>query len=247
MDRPTLSDALDSVALQTYPNIEVVLVNAKGVDHREVDEWCGQFPVRIITNHESLNRSRAANIGLNAVQGNYLIFLDDDDLFYPEHISNLVTSLQSHPNARCAYAGVHVEYYVDGQLETTTQFNEPFDQHRLWGRNFIPIHAMLFEQSLVTKDHCGFDENLKVFEDWDFWIQLTQHSEILHIDKITAIYRNYGHSGLGFKQDEAFLKECKTLFDYDKFSNKQTKGWNAYGLCVESKYQVCPYCQQSAA
>lgn len=46
---------------------------------------------------------------------------------------------------------------------------------------------------------------------------------------------------------EAFLKECKTLFDYDKFSRKQTKGWNAYGLCAESKYQVCPYCQQSAA
>jgi hypothetical protein len=46
---------------------------------------------------------------------------------------------------------------------------------------------------------------------------------------------------------EAFLKECKDLFDYGKFSNKQTKGWNAYGLCAESKYQVCPYCQQSAA
>ena len=57
---------------------------------------------------------------------------------------------------------------------------------------------------------------LGVFEDWDFWIQLAQHSEILHIDKITAIYRNYGHSGLGFKQDENFLKQsrCKV---YDKW------------------------------
>ncbi|MBL0011367.1 MAG: glycosyltransferase [Nitrosomonas sp.] len=204
MDRPTLSDALDSVALQTYPNIEVVLVNAKGVDHREIDEWCGQFPIRITTNHELLNRSRAANIGLNAAQGNYLIFLDDDDLFYPEHIATLVAALQNHSNIRCAYSGVRVEYYVDQQLQTVTAFNEPYNQHRLWGRNFIPIHAMLFKQSLVTKDHCRFDENLKVFEDWDFWIQLTQHSDILHIDKITAIYRNYGYSGLGLKQDEAF-------------------------------------------
>ncbi|MDO8894419.1 rhamnan synthesis F family protein [Nitrosomonas sp.] len=210
MDRPTLSDALDSVALQTYPNIEVVLVNAKGADHREVGEWCGQFPIRITTNYESLNRSQAANIGLNAAQGNYLIFLDDDDLFYPEHIATLVAALQNHPNIRCAYSGVRVEYYVDQQLQTVTAFNEPYNQHRLWGRNFIPIHAMLFEQSLVKKDHCGFDENLKVFEDWDFWIQLTQHSDILHIDKITAIYRNYGHSGLGLKQDEAFLKESRS-------------------------------------
>ncbi|WP_292994988.1 rhamnan synthesis F family protein [Nitrosomonas sp.] len=216
MDRPTLSDALDSIALQTYPNIEVVLVNAKGGDHREIGGWCGRFPIRITTNHESLNRSKAANIGLNAAQGNYLIFLDDDDLFYPEHIAALVASLQNHSNIQCAYSGVRVEYYVDQQLQTVTAFNEPYNQHRLWGRNFIPIHAMLFKQSLVTKDHCRFDENLKVFEDWDFWIQLTQHSEILHVDKITAIYRNYGHSGLGLKQDENFLRESRSKV-YEKW------------------------------
>lgn len=216
MDRSTLSDALDSIALQTYPNIEVVIINAKGADHREVDEWCGHFPIRVVGNNESFNRSRAANAGLNAAKGNYLIFLDDDDLFYPEHIAALVAALQNHSNIRCAYSGVRVEYYVDQQLQTVTAFNEPYNQHRLWGRNFIPIHAMLFEQSLVTKDHCSFDENLKVFEDWDFWIQLTQHSEILHIDKITAVYRNYGHSGLGLKQDESFLKESRSRI-YDKW------------------------------
>ncbi|HRB96446.1 MAG TPA: rhamnan synthesis F family protein [Nitrosomonas sp.] len=214
MDRATLEDALDSVASQTYRHIEVIIVNAKGAGHREAGEWCGHFPLRMIESAVPLDRARAANIGLNAAKGDYLIFLDDDDLFYPEHISNLVTALQSHPNVRCAYAGVHVEYYVDGQLETTTQFNEPFDQRRLWGRNFIPIHAMLFEQSLVTKDHCRFDEHLGVFEDWDFWIQLMQHSEILHVFEITAVYRNYGHSGMGLGYDEDFVRESRSkVFD----------------------------------
>lgn len=216
MDRPTLSDALDSVALQTYQHIEVVVVNAKGEGHRTLDEWCGRSPLRTIENGEPLDRSRAANIGLHSAQGNYLIFLDDDDLFYPEHITNLVIALQNHPGVRCVYSGVRVEHYVDWQLQEVTAFNEPYDQRRLWGRNFIPIHAMLFEQSLVTQDHCGFDENLQVFEDWDFWIQVAQHSEILHIDSITAIYHNYGHSGLGLQQDETFLKESRSKV-YDKW------------------------------
>jgi len=216
MDRPTLSDALDSVALQTYQHIEVVVVDAKGEGHRKLGEWCGRFPLRTIENGEPLDRSRAANIGLHSAKGSYLIFLDDDDLFYPGHITHLVTALQNHPSARCVYSGVRVEHYVDQQLQEVTAFNEPYDQRRLWGRNFIPIHAMLFEQSLVTQDHCGFDENLQVFEDWDFWIQLAQHSEILHIDNITAIYHNYGHSGLGLQQDKAFLKESRSKV-YDKW------------------------------
>ncbi|MBX3615832.1 rhamnan synthesis F family protein [Nitrosomonas sp.] len=219
MDRPTLSEALDSVASQTYPNIEVVIVNAKGHDHQKLDEWCGCFPLRTIDNDGPLNRSRAANIGLHSARGSYLIFLDDDDLFYPEHITNLVAALQNHTNVRCAYAGVRLENYLDQQLQNISTFNEPYDQRRLWGRNFIPIHAMLFEQSLVTTDHCGFDENLEVFEDWDFWIQLSQHSEILHIDKITAIYRNHGHSGLGIKQNETFIKKSRSRV-YDKWKTR---------------------------
>jgi hypothetical protein len=44
-----------------------------------------------------------------------------------------------------------------------------------------------------------------------------------------------------------FLSECKDLFNYDKFSGKHTKGWNAYALCQSSEYQMCPYCQQAGA
>lgn len=211
MDRPTLSDALDSVALLTYSNIEVVVVNAKGLAHRELGEKCGHFPLRLIENNEQLSRSRAANNGLQAASGEYLIFLDDDDLFYPEHITDLVTALQNEKRFRCAYAGVRVEYYVNEQIETSTIYNEAYDQRRLWGRNFIPIHAMLFERSLVSEG-CGFDENLALFEDWDFWVQISQHTKILHVDKVGAVYRNFGHSGLGLEQDKDVLQELRGKF-----------------------------------
>lgn len=216
MDRDTLPDALDSVALQTYPNIEVVIVNAKGAGHRAVGAWCGRFSMRIIGDNRPLNRSCAANAGLLAAHGTYLIFLDDDDLFYPEHIATLVAALQSHTSTKCAYAGVKVEYYENDRLETFTEFNEPFDRFRLWGRNFIPIHAMLFEKSLVGADQCHFDETLEVFEDWDFWIQLSQCSQIIHVNKITAIYRNFGRSNLGYKQDENFVREARSKI-YEKW------------------------------
>lgn len=214
MDRPSLTEALDSIALQTYPHIEVVIVNAKGPDHGKIAEWCGNFPIRKIDMTEPAHRSHAANTGLLAAQGHYLVFLDDDDLFLPDHVATLVQALQDHPGKRCAYTGVRVDYYVSGQFVSTHQFNTPFDASRLWGRNFIPIHAMLFERSLVTEDQCRFDEHLEIFEDWDFWIQLSQHTDILHIDDITAIYRNHGHSGLGYKHDRELARASRgRIFD----------------------------------
>jgi len=44
-----------------------------------------------------------------------------------------------------------------------------------------------------------------------------------------------------------FLEDCRKLFDYGTFSDKKTKGWNAFELCASSKYQLCPYCQQAVA
>lgn len=220
MDRSTLSDALDSVALQTHANIEVIVVNAKGPKHSDLGEWCGQFPLRLIQSDAQSGRSNAANIGLNAAKGIYIIFLDDDDLFYSEHITNLVSALQNHKHARCAYAGIRIEHYTDGQFDTVKELNEPFDKHRLWEGNFIPMHAMLFERSLVT-DGCYFDENFEIFEDWDLWFQLAQHTDIIHIDQISAVYRNYGHSGMGLVHDKAALREARGKF-YNKWKSLLT-------------------------
>ncbi len=221
MDRPSLVEALDSIALQTYPNIEVVVVNAKGPDHGKTAEWCGNFPIRKVDMTEPRHRSHAANAGLLAAQGHFAIFLDDDDLFLPDHVFVLVQALQAHPGTQCAYTGARVDYFIDDKLQKTTHFNDPFDAGRLWGRNFIPIHAMLFERSLVTEDHCQFDEYLEIFEDWDFWIQLSQHTRILHLDKITVVYRNHGYSGMGLQYDGEFVKKARIKV-YDKWKNLLT-------------------------
>jgi len=207
IDRPTLSDALDSVALQTYPNIEVVLVNAKGADHREVDEWCGRFPIRITTNHESLNRCRAANIGLSSAKGDYLIFLDDDDWFLPHHIAALQQALYQSDSVIAAYSAVQC---VNETGEEIYRYAENFDPIQLRIENFIPIHAVLFRRSAIDNG-ADFDETLAVCEDWDFWLQLLEQGEFKFIPEIGAIYRIQQGRGSGVRENHIHTRQVMTV------------------------------------
>ena len=214
MARATLAEALDSIARQTYPHIEAVVVNAFGPGHPLPDEKCGPFPLRFIDQGRPLDRSIAANTGLEAASGHYLGFLDDDDLLLPEHVSVLVETLQRQAMAQVAYSGVRmIAYWADGTPGFETVLNRPFHLPSLRAQNYIPMHAVLFDRALLAAG-CRFDEHLALYEDWDFWLQLAEHSTFLHVDQITACYRNFGHSGFGLQADAAKIAMGRAaLFD----------------------------------
>jgi len=185
----SLRAALDSVALQTYPRVEVLVVNALGPNHPEVGAWCGRFPLRLSGPGRALNRVEAANFGLEAATGEYMIFLDDDDLFEPDHLSNLAAALEARQDAALAYAGVRcVKLGEDGAWEDYITYNDEFDPIRLLCTNYIPMMAALFRRKIVEAG-CRFDLSLKLCEDWDFWLQALAYTDFVHVAKISALYR----------------------------------------------------------
>ncbi len=221
MDRPTLAHALDSVALQTYLNIEVVVVAASGASHPPLGDVCGPFPLRLVgvAGNEPLSRPRAANIALESARGQWLVFLDDDDLFDPDHVASLVGVVQAHPGAMVAYSGVRV---VNTGGTVCGGFNFSYDRRRLMASNFLPMHAVLFSRSLVTEQGVRFDESFDVYEDWDFWMQLSRHTAFIHLDRVTATYQLTGHSGVSATPNEHIIRRGRSRF----FSKWLTR-WSA--------------------
>lgn len=196
MNRPSLAQAIASVAEQTYPHIEVVVVNATGAPHPEPPYPAQRMVMRVVepfpqepgAHPVSLGRSAAANLGLQSSQGRYALFLDDDDLLGPTHLEILVDALQANRRAIAAYTGVRVE---GAGGEWLRDYDIAWDPHRLWGINYLPIHSTMFR--LDSARAARFDETLPVLEDWDYWCQLSRLGEFVHIPGIHAVYRQ----GLG--------------------------------------------------
>lgn len=217
MNRACLPEALASVALQTYPNVELVVVNASGLPHRPLDYLPPGLHWRIVpapaapdapaagppgfppgsadAAPAALGRAAAANLALAEAKGELALFLDDDDLLQPQHLERLVAALQSKPRAAGAYAGVRVETHDGAHVR---DYDLPWSRQRLLGINYLPIHAVLFRMDRVRQQALRFDESLPVLEDWQFWVQLTDGADLVHCPGVSAVYRQgLGQSALG--------------------------------------------------
>ncbi|MGH7966210.1 MAG: PIG-L family deacetylase, partial [Candidatus Binatia bacterium] len=92
---PLLREALASVAQQTYPRLEIVIVNDGGADVGPViDDFRSSLDIQLCTHNRPSGRAAAANTGLQTARGDLINFLDDDDRLYPHHVERLVLFLQ---------------------------------------------------------------------------------------------------------------------------------------------------------
>lgn len=190
VNRPTLAQALHSVGRQDWRNIELILVDALGTGSITAPGLPAHITTRIVSTGKALDRPKAANVGVKAAQGDYLLFLDDDDWIADKHLSLLVNELQA-SDVNVVYSATQM---VNEAGDATDEIIAvPFDLTMLRRDNFIPIHAAMFSRELLDLG-CTFDESLPIYEDWDFWLQCAEHTPFTLLDLVGAFYRAGGDS-----------------------------------------------------
>jgi LmbE family N-acetylglucosaminyl deacetylase/glycosyltransferase involved in cell wall biosynthesis len=213
-DRPRLlAEALASLATGSYRQVEVVLVNDGGAPPAVPDGY--PFPVRRVELAENRGRAGAADAGVAAATGDYVAFLDDDDLAAPEHLATLV-GLVAAADVRVAYTDAAVGVYElePGAAGTTgapgdgggwvcrerrLPYSRDFDPDLLLVDNYIPFNTLLVARDLFAEVG-PFDRDLPFFEDWDFLIRLAACVPFHHLPRVTCEYRHFrgaGHHVLG--------------------------------------------------
>ena len=215
MDRSNLAQALQSVEDQSYQDVELILVNAKGGHHRDYAGEARRVPIHLVNQGgAALTRPQAANAGLAAASGRYLTFLDDDDTIDRDHLKNLVQAIQAEPDGAVVYAGVRCIDRADPEQKVTRVFGTTMGSRaQLLAGNFIPIHGPLFPGYM--RRYARFDEGLLTYEDWDFWLQLAQHARFVYTHAVTATYFTGGTSGVSpqVPDMDAVREATRALFE----------------------------------
>lgn len=201
MARSSLQDALASIGAQDYPHIEALVVAACGPTHPTPPDRAGAHPVRLVPGERPCTRPQAANAGLDAARGDWITFLDDDDVILPAHVSGLVEVRRNAGAAKLVYTLARARFANGGEKTV----GQPFALHELYERNFIHLSMSLFSRELCALG-CRFDESLEILQDWDFFIQCAQHTRFHFEPRQTFEWRaEAGDSGAGagMNQDDA--------------------------------------------
>ncbi len=169
-----LPQTLASVLEQTYPHLEIIVVDDGSTD--DTPAVLAQYADRVKTiRQENQGETAARNAGIAAATGAYFTFLDDDDLIFPDKITRQVQLLESRPDVDVVYC----RYYhmdVEGNLLNKTGLMAEGDvlPQLVYG-NFIGIGAPLLPRRCVETIGL-FDAELpfrgKYSEDWDWFLRL---------------------------------------------------------------------------
>jgi len=184
------------VAQQTWPHVEAVVVEDGSADGEAV---CAEFKDRLAVRYVRLSpaqgRSVAGNRAMAEARGEWLCFLDDDDLFFADHVEVLLQTVRQH-QVKGAYALAwrvftrtqDKDRAVYDELRFDTYPDEPFSRTAMWHHNYMPIQAVLFHRSLFEQLG-GFAEDMDQLEDCYLWTPSTMPHDFLQLRKVTSKYR----------------------------------------------------------
>lgn len=239
MGRPELSQALASLAAQDYPALEVIVVDATGGTHPPLPgiAWRSGHEVRMVGGGRRLPRPQAANVGLDAVRGEWFGFLDDDDSFDADHVSTLMSAASS--TDKLVVYGLTRCVGADGEARFLYGF--PFNRAIMFYGPLLYFQTALIRREVLDLG-CRFDERFEISEDRDFCSQIAEHSDFEHVRHAGF---NYGMesgtsgTGPGSARDTTKVTRFEQLLRYKWFgagsyhtarvSNACRKGVAAYG------------------
>jgi glycosyltransferase involved in cell wall biosynthesis len=183
-----LPDAVGSVRAQEWPELEIIVVDDGSTDDTAVvlKKLAGS-DIRCIR-QANAGPAAARNTGIAAARGQWIAFLDADDLWLPDKLAVQLGEICRYPEAGFSYAGARVQYVSGREFDITcSPLSGPLFLDLLLG-------SSLATPTVVVRRECFkkvglFDAALRTGEDWDMWLRLSARFRHVYVSRPLALIR----------------------------------------------------------
>ncbi|HXD33292.1 MAG TPA: glycosyltransferase [Pyrinomonadaceae bacterium] len=214
-----LPAAIESVLAQTYPNVELVIVDDGSSDNsfEIASSYAAKYPtiVRVFThpNRANLGISMTVNEGFKKSTGEFFSGLPSDDVLMPDKLEKQVRYLQSHPDVGWIYGKVQCVDDKENPLPETFGHdvsNDPRPVERLIIDNAVPGMSVLARRECFER--VGDHTPDLLYSDWEFWIRMASQFKMAFMDRKLVKFRFHGHNtSVGVARDKALTRGLEVL------------------------------------
>lgn len=188
----TIAISIDSVLNQIYRNWELLIVNDGSTDAtRKVIDTYSDPRIRVFTK-ENGGVSQARNFGLDRINGEFVAFIDSDDLWKKDKLEKQVEFFDNYSSdTGLCFTKIHGFLERENFSFPMQNFElciERDNYHNLLIYDYIPTLTVILRRDVVNQVGY-FDESLRGTEDWDYWIRVAKTYKIIYINEVLAYYR----------------------------------------------------------
>jgi glycosyltransferase involved in cell wall biosynthesis len=187
-----LSYAVESILNQTFNDFELLIINDGSTDHSlEIIQSYRDQRIRIVDNKENLGLVRTRNKGLSEARGQYIAFLDCDDIANPNRLKEQVDFLDKHIGF--GMVGSWVEVINEQNCLTGEKWKHEIDSDKI--SSILLFENCFTQSSIMLKKAILFqtlyEESYPVAEDYDLWVRLISITKASNIPNFLVQYRRY--------------------------------------------------------
>jgi glycosyltransferase involved in cell wall biosynthesis len=186
----TIQETLLSITKQAFKEIEILIINDGSQDTTlEIIKQVKDERIKVFT-YPNRGLAASRNRGLANAKGEYVSFIDADDLWTPDKLESQYKALQENPQAALAYSWTD---YIDKNghilrsgLQVTANGNV---YEKLLIRNFLENGSNALFKTDALRKIGGFDESLPCVEDWDLYLRLSANYNFVCVPIPQILYR----------------------------------------------------------
>ena len=220
----TIKESIESVLNQTFTNFELIIINADSTDATfSIVSQIQDDRIKVFS-YPKANVAVNRNRGIKHATGDYITFLDADDLWTSDKLADQYKALQENPQAAVAYSWTNCIDEHGKYLRKAAHENWNGDVYsKLLIDDFIGSgsNVMIRRDALIAVD--GFDEVLTNAQDTDMWFKLSAIADFVCVPKVQILYRIQQHSMSSnvLGMEKSYLEVMERAFACEKAKNLQ--------------------------